>query len=62
MDTRKALYEKTYPKLEDYLATFQKVKLTPLLCKNAFPSVDDAKDCKWGTSGSGTSGSQTSRQ
>ncbi len=59
---RKALYEKTYPKLEDYLATFQKVKLTPLLCKNAFPSEDDAKDCKWGTSGSGTSGSQTSRQ
>jgi hypothetical protein len=59
---RKALYEKTYPKIEDYLATFQKVKLTPLLCKNAFPSEDDAKDCKTGTSGSGSTGQKTSRQ
>ncbi len=59
---RKTLRDNTYPKVEDYLATFQKVKLTPLLCKNAFPSEDDAKDCKWGTSGSGSSGSRVSGQ
>jgi hypothetical protein len=59
---RKAFRDNTYPKIEDYLMTFQKVKLDPLLCKNAFPSEDDSKDCKWGTSGSGSSGSRVSDQ
>lgn len=37
--------EKSYPKLEAYLQTFQSVPLKSLLCKNVFPSEDDAKDC-----------------
>ncbi len=60
---RGAVINQNYPKKIDYLNTFQQAKLAPMLCKNAFPSEDDAKDCKTGTAGgSSGSGSKASHQ
>ncbi len=42
---RKAVIQQTYPKIEDFITSHQKVKLGSMLCKNAFPSDDDSKDC-----------------
>ena len=42
---RKAVVDKTYPKIEDFITSHQKVKLGSMLCKNAFPSDDDSNDC-----------------
>jgi hypothetical protein len=53
---RKAVVDKTYPKIEDFITSHQKVKLGSMLCKNAFPSDDDSKDCPSGGSPSKSSG------
>ncbi len=53
---RKAVIEKNYPKIEDFIKSHQKVKLGSMLCKNAFPSDDDSKDCTLGGSPSKASG------
>jgi hypothetical protein len=53
---RKATVDKAYPKIEDYIRSHQKVKLGSMLCKNAFPSDDDSKDCSFGGSPSKASG------
>ena len=53
---RKATVDKAYPKIEDYIRSHQKVKLGSMLCKNAFPSDDDSKDCPSGGSPSKASG------
>ncbi len=45
---RKAIIDKIYPKMQDYYTSHEKVKLGSMLCKNAFPSDDDSKDCPLG--------------
>jgi hypothetical protein len=56
---RKSSIDKTYPKIEDYIRSHQKVKLGSMLCKNAFPSDDDSKDCPGNGSSSKGSGSSS---
>jgi hypothetical protein len=58
---RKKIIEEKYPKIEDYIASQKSVKLGPLLCKDAFPSEDDSKDCPWSASGVKSSSGSSSK-
>lgn len=56
---RKASIDKTYPNTEDFIRSHQKVKLGSMLCKDAFPSDDDSKDCPPGGAPGKSSGSSS---